>query len=58
MGLKFTGKSPDERRMEIAELKGHPYYVGSQFHPELKSRPMKPAPLYVGLVKAILEKKG
>jgi CTP synthase len=56
LGLKFTGKSPDKIRMEIAELDGHPYYVGSQFHPELKSRPMKPAPLYVGLVKAIIEK--
>jgi CTP synthase len=56
-GLKFKGKAADGIRMEIAELENHPYYVASQFHPELKSRPMKPAPLYVGLVKAILEKK-
>lgn len=56
-GFKFTGKSPDERRMEIAELEGHPYFLASQFHPELKSRPMKPAPLYVGLVRAILKDK-
>jgi CTP synthase len=55
-GLKFTGRSPDKIRMEIAELEGHPYFVASQFHPELKSRPMKPAPLYAGLIKAILER--
>ena len=53
-GLKFTGRSPDKIRMEIAELSGHPYFVASQFHPELKSRPMRPAPLYAGLLKAIL----
>jgi CTP synthase len=56
-GLKFTGRSPDKIRMEIAELENHPYFVASQFHPELKSRPMKPAPLYVGLIKAILDSK-
>jgi CTP synthase len=54
-GLKFTGKSPDGKRMEIAELQGHPYFVGSQFHPEFKSRPGKPAPLHFGLVRAALE---
>jgi CTP synthase len=56
-GLKFKGKTKDGKRMEIAELEDHPYYVASQFHPELKSRPMRPAPLYLGLVKAILENK-
>ncbi|UCF08552.1 MAG: CTP synthase (glutamine hydrolyzing) [Thermoplasmata archaeon] len=55
-GMKFTGKSPDGRRMEIFELQDHPYYTASQFHPELKSRPMRPAPLYVGLVSAIVNK--
>ncbi|UCG69373.1 MAG: CTP synthase (glutamine hydrolyzing) [Thermoplasmata archaeon] len=54
-GLKYTGRSPDKIRMEIAELEDHPYFVASQFHPELKSRPMKPAPLYLGLLKAVLE---
>lgn len=54
LGLKFTGRSPDGRRMEIMQLEGHPYYCASQFHPELKSRPMRPAPLYVGLIKAIM----
>jgi CTP synthase len=57
-GLKFTGKAPDGIRMEIAELDDHPYFMASQFHPELKSRPMTPAPLYVGLLKAILEMQG
>jgi CTP synthase len=54
-GLRYTGKSPDGRKMEIAELKGHPYFIGSQFHPEFKSRPKRPAPLHFGLVKAALE---
>ena len=54
LGLKFTGSSPDGRRMEILEFQGHPYYSASQFHPELKSRPMRPAPLYVGLIRAIV----
>jgi len=54
-GLHFTGKSEDGRRMEIYELAGHPYMVGCQFHPELKSRPNRPAPLYLGLVQAAIE---
>ncbi|HEX9908430.1 MAG TPA: CTP synthase (glutamine hydrolyzing) [Thermoplasmata archaeon] len=54
-GLKFTGRSPDLKRMEIAELQGHPFFVGSQFHPEFKSRPNKPAPLHYGLVKSAVE---
>ncbi len=54
-GLRFTGRSPDGKRMEIAELAGHPYFIGSQFHPEFKSRPGRPAPLHFGLVRAALE---
>jgi CTP synthase len=54
-GLRFTGKSLDGRRMEIVELSKHPFFVASQFHPELKSRPGKAAPLFLGLVKACLE---
>lgn len=54
-GLKFTGRSPDGKRMEIAELEGHPFFIGSQFHPEFKSRPQRPAPLHYGLVRAALE---
>jgi CTP synthase len=55
MGLKYTGRSPDGKKMEIAELQGHPFFVGSQFHPEFKSRPQKPAPMHYGLVRAALE---
>jgi CTP synthase len=55
MGLKYTGRSPDGKKMEVAELEGHPYFLGSQFHPEFKSRPQKPAPLHYGLVRAAIE---
>ncbi len=51
-GLKFTGTSLDGRRMEVAELKGHPFYIATQFHPEFKSRPSKPSPTHLGLVMA------
>ena len=54
-GLKFTGKSPDGKRMEIAELQGHPFFVGSQFHPEFRSRPQRPSPFHFGLTKAALK---
>jgi CTP synthase len=56
-GWIFTGRSEDGIKMEIGELKGHPYFVASQFHPEFKSRPRKPSPLHVGLVRAALEHK-
>ena len=51
-GLILSGTSPDERLVECVEIKDHPWFVGVQYHPELKSRPNKPAPLFVGLVKA------
>ena len=51
-GLICSGTSPDGNLVEIVELKKHPYFIAGQFHPELKSRPNKPAPLFVGLVKA------
>ncbi len=52
-GLICSGVSPDGQLVEIVELdkKKHPYFIGCQFHPELKSRPNRPAPLFVGLVK-------
>ena len=56
-GMKFVGRAPDKIRMEVFELEGHPYYVGCQFHPELKSRPNRPAPLFVGLVSAAIDYK-
>ena len=51
-GMKFSGLSPDGKLVEIAEIADHPYMVGSQFHPEFLSRPMRPHPLFVGLLKA------
>jgi CTP synthase len=55
-GMAFPGISPDGMLVEIAELKDHPYMVGSQFHPEFLSRPMRPHPLFVGLIKAAKER--
>ena len=54
-GLMCTGTSPDGKLVEIVEYKEHPYFIAGQFHPELKSRPNRPAPLFVGLVKAAKE---
>ncbi|XP_047337749.1 CTP synthase 2-like [Impatiens glandulifera] len=51
-GLSFTGKDETGQRMEIVELLGHPYFIGVQFHPEFKSRPGKPSPLFLGLIRA------
>jgi len=58
-GMKFSGKSPDGRLMEILELpeKEHPYFVACQFHPEFQSRLENPAPLFVGLVGAAADGK-
>jgi CTP synthase len=57
-GMVFSGISPDGRLIEIVELADHPYMVASQFHPEFLSRPMKPHPLFVGLLKAAKERGG
>ena len=51
-GLTCSGVSPDGSLVEIVELKDHPYFIAGQFHPELKSRPNRPAPLFVGLIRA------
>ena len=51
-GLRYVGRSDDGRRMEVLELRGHPYFVASQFHPELRSRPLRPSPIHLGLVRA------
>lgn len=51
-GLICSGVSPDGNLVEIVEIKEHPYFIAGQFHPELKSRPNRPAPLFVGLIKA------
>ena len=54
-GLVFSGTSPDERLVEIVELEDHPFFVASQFHPEFKSRPLRPQPLFREFVRAALE---
>jgi CTP synthase len=51
-GMVFSGLSPDGQLVEIAEIADHPYMVGSQFHPEFLSRPMRPHPLFIGLIRA------
>lgn len=55
-GMTISGTSPDGELVEIIEIKNHPYFIASQFHPELKSRPDKPHPLFVGLLKAAKKK--
>ena len=54
-GLICSGTSPDGKLVEIVEYRKHPYFIAGQFHPELKSRPNRPAPLFVGLVRAAKE---
>ncbi len=56
-GMVIAGTTPDGKLVEIIELKDHPFFVGTQFHPELKSRPLSPHPLFVGFVKAASEVK-
>ena len=51
-GMVFSGLSPDGNLVEIAELGGHPFMVGSQFHPEFRSRPQRPHPLFREFVSA------
>jgi len=51
-GLWFSGMSPDGRLPEIVELPGHPWFVGVQFHPELRSQPMRPHPLFADFIRA------
>jgi CTP synthase len=57
-GLRVAGTSPDERLVEVIELSDHPFFVASQFHPEFKSRPERPAPLFRDFVQAALEHAG
>jgi CTP synthase len=55
-GLVFSGTSPDERLVEVIELRDHPFFVASQFHPEFKSRPLRPQPLFRDFVGAALRR--
>jgi CTP synthase len=61
-GLKATGRNPDSGLVEVVELPSHPFFIGVQFHPEYKSTPERPHPLFLGLVEAAIryreEKKG
>lgn len=54
-GLVISGASPDGELVEMVEIKDHPWFLGCQFHPEFKSRPMAPHPLFRGFIKASLE---
>jgi len=55
-GLVFSGVSPNGELVEIIELPDHPWYLGCQFHPEFKSRPMDPHPLFRDFIKASLDR--
>jgi CTP synthase len=55
-GMVFSGVSPDKELIEIIELKGHPWFLGCQFHPEFKSKPMDPHPLFREFIKASLRR--
>jgi CTP synthase len=57
VGLVATGISPDNSLVEIMELKGHPWFLGGQFHPELKSRPLECHPLFRGLIRAAVSRR-
>jgi CTP synthase len=56
-GLVLSGTSPDKKLVEMVELRDHPYFVGCQFHPEFKSRPATPHPLFARFVRAALERQ-
>ncbi len=57
-GMLFSGISPNDKLVEIAELAGHPFMLGTQFHPEFLSRPNRPHPLFVAFMRAASEKAG
>ena len=54
-GLRFSGMSPEGHLPEIVEIPAHPWFVGVQFHPELKSKPFDPHPLFTSFIKAAVE---
>jgi CTP synthase len=54
-GLSFSGISPDGMLPEIIELPDHPWFIGVQFHPELKSKPFEPHPLFTSFIRAALD---
>ena len=56
-GLRLTGETPDGVYVEICELADHPWYLGCQFHPEFKSKPLEPHPLFSAFIGAALEQQ-
>lgn len=56
-GLKLSGTSPDGRIVEMLEIPSHPFFLATQAHPEIKSRPNRPHPLFKGFVAAALNRK-
>jgi CTP synthase len=56
-GMRFTGNSPDRNFVEIMELPDHPWFLGCQFHPEFKSKPLQPHPLFASFINAALRRK-
>lgn len=56
-GMLLAGASPNDHLIEVVELENHPYFVGVQYHPEFKSRPNKPHPLFLGFMKACIDLK-
>ncbi len=55
--MRFSGLSPDGNLVEILELPDHPWFLGCQFHPELKSRPMRPHPLFASFIGAAMARR-
>ncbi|MGB0471322.1 MAG: glutamine amidotransferase-related protein, partial [Candidatus Thalassarchaeaceae archaeon] len=56
-GMIYVGKDETGQRCEIMELEDHPYFVGTQYHPEFKSRPGRPSPPFLGLMRAAVGQK-
>lgn len=56
-GMRFSALSPDGNLVEMIELPDHPWFIGCQFHPELKSRPMRPHPLFTSFIRAAMERR-
>lgn len=56
-GMKIVGVSPDGKLVEAVEIPDHPFFVGTQFHPEYKSRPLSPHPLFLEFIKAVIKKR-
>ena len=56
-GLIASGVNPERNLVEIMELKNHPFFMGTQFHPELKSRPLRPHPLFRAFIAAAIKRK-